>query len=135
MKICCWSKDGGPESHVWCFYLIEWKAAFSIALLRFDDGSREAYHSHAFNAISWLFSGALHEHAIESQDNTPYRQHWVRLYEPSWKPIWTPRERFHRVYSVGRSWALSFRGPWVDKWREQSRGREYFLTHGRVVVQ
>ena len=46
------SKDGGPDSTVW-MYGIEVKWLFSILLLRFEDGSRDAYHSHAFDCVSW----------------------------------------------------------------------------------
>lgn len=40
--------DGGKESGVVGYFLLEWKKVFSIGLLRFSKGSRENYHSHAF---------------------------------------------------------------------------------------
>mgnify|MGYP001575993171 CR=1 FL=1 len=57
MKLFYYGKDGGPESHVWGFWLIEAKSLFSIVLLRFENGTREAYHSHAFNSLSWVLRG------------------------------------------------------------------------------
>jgi hypothetical protein len=53
-------KDGGPESPVEGYWLFEIKWLCSIVLLKFNDGGREAYHSHAFNALSWLLKGDLH---------------------------------------------------------------------------
>ena len=136
MKFLKKCKDGGPESKVWAYVLVEIKGLFSIMLLKFEHGSREAYHSHAFNAVSWLLSGRLEEHTLRpgadgwSQDAT--------VYQPSLRPIFTPRERLHQVRSVGRSWALSFRGPWVDKWQEvldlEFTRPTITLTHGRKVV-
>lgn len=129
MKLCYWGKDGGEESRVWGFWLIEWKRYFSIALLKFEHGSREAYHNHAFNAVSWLLTGAL----VELDRAVPGT---ARLYSPSWRPIFTPREMFHQVQSVGRSWVLTFRGPWRDEWDEYrpTEMRMVRLTHGRKEV-
>ena len=42
------SHDGGKDSGVTGYWLIEWKRGFSIVLLRFSKGSREAYHSHGY---------------------------------------------------------------------------------------
>lgn len=132
MKICKLLKDGGLESHVWGYFLIEWKAVFSIVLLRFERGSREAFHSHAFHAVSWLLRGKLQEQILDA-DGLVADIHW---YTPSLWPIWTPRDRFHKVIACERSWVLSFRGPWTNQWREfvQKTGRFLTLTHGRRLV-
>ena len=123
------SKDGGPESTVWAHWLFECKGVGSIVLLRFEDGSRDAYHSHAFNSISWLLSGGLVEDRIE--DDLP-GGHRVTAYLPHWLPIITTRDNCHRVVSVGRSWVLSFRGPWARTWREHSAAGDVTLASGRV---
>lgn len=52
-------KDGGPESPVDAYFLVELKGLFSIALLKFNKGCREAFHSHAFDAWTWFLSGDL----------------------------------------------------------------------------
>jgi hypothetical protein len=41
---------------VWGWWLVELQRAFSAVLLKFADGSREVYHSHAFNSRSWVVS-------------------------------------------------------------------------------
>ena len=57
-------KDGGPESTVDAYFLIEIKNWFSIALLKLHKCSRENYHSHAFNALTWFIKGDMVEHRI-----------------------------------------------------------------------
>lgn len=131
MKLMFGTKDGGPESRVY-MYGLEIKSLFTIALLRFEHGSREAYHSHAFNCVSLVLSGQLAEYHRASGS-----QRWVssgvQLHNP-FSVIWTYRDTFHKVYSNGRSWVLTFRGPWARTWREEAGGREYGLTHGRVEL-
>lgn len=128
MKLFHYGKDGGPDSTVWGYWLIEWKSLFSVALLCFEDGTREAYHSHAFNAISWVLSGKLVEYTYKDCS-------FPQAYWPSFKPIVTRRTKFHKVSSVGRTWVLTFRGPWNDTWQEHSADGDIVLTHGRKVVQ
>jgi hypothetical protein len=128
MKLLFKSKDGGPESSVTGYWLIENKKWFSICLLRFDGESREAYHSHAFNAVSWVLSGGLREYFLDGR----YRYH-----RPSFKMIKTPRTDFHKVSSIpGRTWALSFRGPWAETWQEYLPKIRDFITlkSGRKIV-
>lgn len=129
MRLLSVSKDGGSESRVWAHWLVEWKRLFSVVLLRFEDGSREAYHEHAFNSISWVLSGSLEEQLLGSSEK--------RRYKPSWRPVLTYRSTFHQVASKGRTWVLSFRGPWVDRWREHlpETGQTQTLTHGRKEIQ
>ncbi len=129
MKLLWGHKDGGPESNVRCWG-IEIKGLFSILVLCFGRGSRDAYHSHAFNSISWLLAGSLHE-------DVHTKWNWV-YYRPSFIPIWTPRERTHKVYGMHpQNWVLTFRGPWTRYWKEKrplEGGREVVLTHGRIEV-
>jgi len=130
MKLFHKSKDGGPDSNVTGYWLIEAKSLFSIVLLRFDKGSREAYHNHAFNAVSWVLSGELLEYVSPALSIT-------NSYLPSIKHIYTPSERFHRVFGIAdTTWVLSFRGPWSKTWKEYlpDEDREITLTNGRVVV-
>lgn len=126
-QVSLFRKDGGPESHVWGLFVPEWKRLFSVVLLRFEDGTRDAYHSHAFNAVSWVLSGRLLERFVSGK---------TREHTPSWRPILTKREHCHRVTSYGRTWVLSFRGPWASTWQEFLPASEVIstLTHGRRRV-
>lgn len=127
MKFFTKCKDGGPESTVTAYVLIEIKSLFSIMLLKFEGLSREAYHNHAFNCISWLFKGYLLENLIEKT---------TKSYKPSLIPIITKRDTFHKVDSVGNSWVLTFRGPWSKTWQEYLplQNKDKTLSHGRVEV-
>jgi len=119
------SKDGGPDSTVW-MYGIEIKWLFSILLLRFEDGSRDAYHSHAFDCVSWVLRGELFEQ---------FRARAPNRYRPSWRPIITRTYDFHKVTSIGRTWVLTFRGPWGRTWQEHIPGGDtYTLERGRRRV-
>jgi hypothetical protein len=126
------TKDGGEESRVWAYWLFAWKPLFSIGFLRFEDGTRDAYHSHAFDCVSWVLSGGLRE---DNWGAAP------RTYAPSLRPVITRRSTMHRVRSVGRTWVLTLRGPWSSTWREavpvSANGgayRQLVLTHGRKEV-
>lgn len=127
MKLLRRGKDGGPESTVWGYWLVELKKLLSVVLLCFENGSRDAYHSHAFNAISWVLSGELVEE---------HRNGMVEYHRPSLIPILTRRATFHRVVSNGRSWVFQLRGPWAARWEEYipNTQRNVTLTHGRLAV-
>lgn len=122
-------KDGGPESAATGYWLVELKRAFSIVLLRIDGKGREAYHTHAFHALSWVLpKGLLKEE---------FRDGRTRYHYPSWLPILTTRQDFHRVDDVsekGHSWVFSIRGPWSKTWMEHRplEGTDVELTSGRV---
>lgn len=142
MKFLWNDKDGGSESKVWC-YGIEIKSLFSIILLRFENGSREAYHSHAFNCLNWIlksqckFAGHLTEDRVipESLKESKIR-YWQFVYWPSIQPFIIRRDDLHKVSSYGRTWVLSFRGPWSKTWKEYipDENRIAILTHGRIEV-
>lgn len=128
MKLLFKSKDGGPLSRVTGYWLFESKRFGSIVLLCFDKGSREAFHTHAFNAISWIIKGRLKEVLID--ESTYYLN-------PSLKPVYTPRDRFHRVFGeTDKTYVISFRGPWKKVWKEYlpAVNKEISLTNGRIEI-
>lgn len=127
MKLFAKRKDGGPESTVTGYFLIEVKWLFTVVLLRFDSGSRDAFHSHAFNCISWILKGALLEENLDDS---------FEFHVPSLKPVVTRRTTFHKVFGwTPTTWVLSFRGPWRDRWEEFLPDRGFIeLTHGRKEV-
>jgi hypothetical protein len=128
MKLFSWGRDGGPKSPVWGFWFIEIKWLFSIVLLRFEQGeTREAFHSHAFNALTWWLSGQVDEIHFDGR---------VQCWRPSFWPKLTRRSCFHKVYPIKRTWALSIRGPWAKRWHEfrKDTGELTNLENGRRVV-
>lgn len=130
MKLFSYGKDGGPDSVVWGFWLVEIKSLFSIAILCFENGSRESFHNHAFNSISWVLKGRLEEEFL----NETY---FLKTHTPSFKPIMTYRKTFHRVNSFGRTWVFTLRGPWNETWKEYTPQTKEFTTlaNGRKIVK
>jgi hypothetical protein len=126
VKFLSVSKDGGPESSVWAYWLFEAKALASVALLRFVGASREAYHSHAFDCVSWIIRGELREQHLDGA---------LVSHKPSLRPVITRRATFHKVDSVGTTWVLTFRGPWARTWLEflPASGEVVRLANGRRV--
>jgi len=127
MAIFKTSKDGGPESPVIAYFLIEWKGLFSVAILKFNKGGREAFHTHAFNSLTWFIKGSLIEVDVSG----------ARLrYKRSLKPKLTTRSKNHRVVALKDSWCLTLRGPWVENWTEYNRKINVTTTfsHGRRII-
>lgn len=129
MKLFKKAKDGGPKSTVTGYWLCEIKRLFSVVLLKFEDGSRDEYHDHAFNSLNWVLSGRVEEQCIDGQE-------WSKYHSPGLRPVLTRRSRMHRVVSHGTTWVFSIRGPWSDTWHEYdpATGEYSTLTHGRKVV-
>lgn len=121
-------KDGGKESKVWGVWFPEIKSLFSIAVLRFEGSSREAFHTHAFNSISWVLRGELVEQHLDGR---------VERHRPSLLPVITRLGTFHKVDSVGTTTVLTFRGPWVRQWCEYLPETDQYvvLTTGRREVR
>ena len=126
MKFLYKGKDGGPQSPVTGYWLIEWKAGFSIVLLKFNKGMRTAYHSHAFHAWTWWLKGEAEEQHVDGRT-----LHW----KPSPFPKWTPRDCFHRFKVRKTTWAFCVRGLWAKTWQEYEDGQYRTLTNGRKLVE
>lgn len=130
MKWLFKGKDGGEESKVYGYWLFESKRFGSIVLLNFKQGSREAYHTHAFNSISWILYGRIREDFHNAYI-------FSNIYGVSLIPIITTRSTFHKVSGLTKNtWILSFRGGWVDKWLEYlpAINKVITLTHGRKQI-
>lgn len=120
-------KDGGADSTV-DGVMFEIKSLFSVGLLRFKNGSREAFHSHAFNCWSVLLKGTLIERFLGGPERVYF----------SGACITTKRSDVHKVSSYGTSYVLTFRGPWKRTWvdaHELPSGRwaVHTLSDGRVT--
>lgn len=120
-------KDGGQDSPVDGYVLVEIKGLFSIAVLKFNKGRREAFHTHAFNAFTWFVKGNLVE---EDASGALYS------YKRSLLPKITRKLKNHRVEALEDSWCFTLRGPWELYWTEYDKELEVttVLTHGRKIV-
>ena len=129
MKLFSISPDGGPESPVRGLFIVEIKSLFSIVILRFATGGREAFHTHAFHALTWFISGSLHEQVLQPDGSIVTRQ-----YRRSFIPKITRRQHNHRVIADRTSWCISIRGPWSRTWTEDTDTHHTILTHGRKII-
>lgn len=120
-------KDGGSESPVDAYFLIEWKGLFSIALLKFNKGGRDNFHTHAFHALTWFIKGDMIE---EDVDGSTYK------YKRSFLPKITKRSKNHRIKANKDSWCITFRGRWCNYWTEYNEedDKTIILEQGREVV-
>lgn len=128
MKFFTKMKDGGKDSTVTGYWLLEWKALLSICVLKFEGDSREVYHTHAFHCISWVLSGELKEEMLDGR---------VIKILPSIFPFLTTRKDFHKVSSVTDvTWLFTIRGPWAKTWEEYlpTSNKVITLTNGRKVI-
>lgn len=116
--------DGGRDSGVTAYMLIEWKRLFSLGLLHFNTGSREAFHSHAFHAITWWLKGWVTERLSSGIEKD---------FRPSLRPKVTRKDCCHKIIAHTSTWALTIRGPWDDTWQEIRKGNRVTLTHGREM--
>lgn len=125
------TKDGGKESTVDAYFLIEIKGLFSIALLKFNKGSRANYHSHAFDALTWFIKGDMEEHRLYDNGTVT-----VKKYKQSIFPKITKRNNMHKVFANKTSWCFTIRGRWEKEWQEinPTTNMRETLTHGRKVV-
>lgn len=150
MRLFSKAKDGGPESPVDGYFLIEIKSLFSIVLLHFNFGRRESFHNHAFNALTFWLKGNVTEEIEEYWPGKHVRRDTWRAGDVKY----TPRDTMHRFETpstgtyksffgniVARAhkngaWALSFRGPWKKTWQEHKTpfGESITLTNGRKLV-
>ena len=127
MKVFSKSKDGGPESNVDGYFILECKGLFSIAILKFNKGCREKFHTHAFHALTWFVKGDLVEEDVDGSTYT---------YTKSLLPKLTRRSKNHRVRAKEDSWCITLRGPWCKTWTEFDEGNKQTttFTHGRKVL-
>lgn len=127
MKFLTKCKDGGPKSPVDAYFLCEIKGLFSIALLKFNKGAREEFHTHAFDAWTWFLKGDLTEEDVNGDT------YW---YSRNLFPKLTLKSKNHKVRAAKDSWCFTIRGPWNDFWTEYDKEKNVTttFTHGRKVV-
>jgi hypothetical protein len=125
MKLFKVAKDGGKESPVTGLFLIEWKEVFSIVLLRFGEGSRENYHSHAFNALTFWMPLSKVKECFPDGSSKEWRFGFK----------WTPKNNMHKIETSRVSYALSIRGGWDKTWDEynETTNSRITLSKGRKV--
>lgn len=127
MRFFSKAKDGGKDSPVDGYFLIEIKGLFSIVFLKFNKGQRESYHTHAFNALTWFLWGDLEEQKYNGS---------IHEYKRNIIPKITKRDNNHRVKANKNSYCISLRGRWASTWTEHNNINKVktTFTHGRKVI-
>lgn len=124
MRFLSVAPDGGKDSGVTGFYIVEIKPLFSLVLLHFRKGTNETLHSHAFNALTLWLKGTVKEHLLDGSSHM-----WF-----AGQVKYTSRDCFHNVEAMRDTWAISLRGPWAKTWRIFRNGKFATLAWGRKVV-
>lgn len=124
--------DGGEKSGVNGLFVIEIKSLFSIVFLKFKKGTREAFHSHAFNAYSWFITGKVEESRLNIETGEVTK----KIFKPTLNPKFTPKENVHRVKALTDTWCFTLRGPWNQSWFEYNPSTHEIinLTFGRKIL-
>lgn len=124
--------DGGANSGSTGYFLVEIKWLFSIVLLRFTARTREAFHEHAFNALTvWLKGSVLERTVCVTPGDDTFTAYVDFKTFSAGNVKYTPRGQCHQIAPLTQTaWAISFRGPWLDTWREWVGGGWRTLTHG-----
>lgn len=93
--------------------LLEYKKWFSIKLFHFHktEGYQDRFHTHAFNAYSFLLKGDYIEEIIENG-------HILKVARSRERMLFIPRDSYHRITKSNGCWTLLFTGPWGNEFKE-----------------
>lgn len=102
--------------------ILEWKKLFSIKLFHFHktDGDQDRFHTHAFNAVSFLLHGDYVEEVIDGNAIKPLQR------SRKWA-LFIPRDTYHRITKSEGCRTLLITGPWGAEFKELRHlcGEEY----------
>lgn len=93
--------------------LLEYKKWFSIKLFNFhkSEGVQDRFHTHAFNAYSFLLKGDYTEEVLE--DNKI-----VKCLRSRSKALFIPKDSYHRITRSKGCVTLLVTGPWGETFKE-----------------
>ena len=93
--------------------ILEYKKWFSIKLFNFhkSEGVQDRFHTHAFNAYSFLLKGDYTEEVLE--DNKI-----VKCLRRRSKVLFIPKDSYHRITRSKGCVTLLITGPWGETFKE-----------------
>jgi hypothetical protein len=93
--------------------LLEYKKWFSIKLFNFhkSGGVQDRFHTHAFNAYSFLLKGDYTEEVLE--DNKI-----IKCLRSRSKALFIPKDSYHRITRSKGCVTLLVTGPWGETFKE-----------------
>jgi hypothetical protein len=136
MPIIFWKKKSVQlgEQNVSEITVLEWKKFFSIKLFHFHktDGKQDRFHTHSFNAVSFLLSGNYIEEVVQDGKVVALDRNRSRV-------IYIPKNEYHRITKSGGCRTILITGPWEKYWKElrelgNSRYQEVTQGAGRVDI-
>lgn len=109
MKIVFWKRKtiGLGDQNVTELTILEYKKLFSIKLFKFHktNGKQDRFHTHAFNAYSFLLKGNYIEEVLEGNVIKKLPRNRSRL-------LFIPKDSFHRITKGTDCTTLLITGPW-----------------------
>lgn len=137
MTIVFWKKKAinSGEQNVTEITVLEWKKYFSIKLFHFHrtTGNQDRFHTHSFNAVSFLLKGNYIEEVVVEGVVKPLPRNRSRV-------IYIPKGEFHRIIKSDGCRTLLITGPWEPEWVELrelggSQYQEVFCGAGRTDLR
>lgn len=122
------------------FTIIEIKYLFGIIVNIFNTDNQDRFHSHAFNAFSWMIRGYYYEEVIVSEtDPSKYHPYWLGvsvITKKIEKSRFIPKNYIHKITkSSPNAISITFEGPWDKNWNEFfDDGRIKHYSWGRKVL-
>lgn len=93
--------------------ILEYKKLFSIKLFKFhkSSGKQDRFHTHAFNALSFLIKGDYTEEIIKDNKIMKCRRNRSRI-------LYIPKDSYHRITKSDSCYTLLLTGPWGGEFKE-----------------
>lgn len=116
------------EGHLDKYTLFENKSLFSVYFHVFNTVEQDRFHTHAFDAVSFVLRGSYEEEQKLPSGIVIKKKVGVGV-------RYIPKDYNHRLLrSEPDTMSLLFAGPWVRYWTEENRSFTRTLTWGRREV-
>lgn len=126
-KILHWDNTSLGVGNIQRFTIFEIKYVCGIIVNIFNTTNQDRFHSHAFNAFSWMLRGHYFEEVIEDG---------AVVTKKIEKSRFIPRNYIHKItQSTPNAMSITFEGPWESTWNEYfDTGRVKAYSWGRKVL-
>lgn len=127
-KLFHWDNTSLGVGSIKRFTIIEIKYLGGIIVNIFNTRNQDRFHSHAFNAWSWMIKGHYYEDVIVDG-----KEIVTKKIE---KSRYIPRNHIHKITkSSHNAMSITFEGPWESVWNEYfDDGRIKTYSWGRKVI-
>jgi hypothetical protein len=116
--------------------ILEWKPLFSLKTFYFHPGeAQEIFHTHSFNAISFLVYGNYMESFFYPEN--PKETRYCSEPRNRSRLIFIPKNRFHQITKSEGCRTIMLTGPWGRVYHEYKPDTQEASTstHGRKLVR